>query len=210
MEKFYLTLTSTHFTIDYMCKYQYIRNIRDFTFVKGYHPLDQLIEFALKYVDSDPNSSIIKQGMILEYIIKNLLYINHFYNPKDAGEYLPLNNLITIAKKNNLLPKNQRVRDDIYNLKTSRNDAVHEFKGNPHDAKQHIDFICSFSKWFIENFACHKHSDYNGFCVEESSVPYRAYGDYEYENLLVENIKLPLAKNETVLDYTRRKLAELQ
>lgn len=164
--------------------------------------MDSLVGFALEYVDSDPNSSIIKQGMILEYIIKVILSLNNLYGRKGNGEYPDLMELIRIADRNGLLPPDQRILDDIHALRRLRNTAVHEFVGDPSKAERHMDLVYSISKWFVKKIGIYR----NVYVVGE---PYLPYGEQGYEDRWTEDIELPLSMNESVLDYTRRILSEL-
>lgn len=63
--------------------------------------LAELCDFSEKYVYSDPNTSIIKQGMLSEVMVKYMLAYNGIAEPEYDNTHA---NRIRILRKNDLLP----------------------------------------------------------------------------------------------------------
>ena len=85
--------------------------------------------YAETYMYSDPNSSMIKQGMLLEHIIKQYLYAKGLYNripAKNGKRYVDLDDMLSFLKDelNEINPRMYSFCDDI---RLNRNRAVHEF-----------------------------------------------------------------------------------
>jgi hypothetical protein len=183
----------------------------DFSFLECYYPLSSLASFAVEYLDSDPNSSVIKQGMILEYIIKVILKMNDLYRRSDKGEYPTLNDMITIAAQNELLPKNENVLKQMDSLRRERNFAVHEFLSSPKIAKRHLEFIKELCHWFINNWVKFKTLEYYAdggtgeFCFRLNDQ-YRLSQEFCVWDL---DFNVPLQDGESMQSYTKRVLADL-
>ena len=176
----------------------------DISFLRGFFPLQPLSEFAISYLDTDPNSSVIKQGMMLEHIMKTILRQNNLFNRGYKNEYPSLNEMINIADENELLPTDPGTLQRIDNLRKERNYAVHEFLGDERIARKHIGFILSFSRWFINTWAKHKefvlyHDGGEGWGVFSLKDDYRLRVSYNPIEM-----HLPLKPNESVLKYSRR------
>lgn len=138
----------------------------DFSFLGDFQPLARLAGFATSYLESDPNSSLIKQGMIIEYILKSILVIN---NRCTEDDYPELNAMIDDAAYIDILPKDKNTRGILGSIRRNRNNAVHRFEGDPKKAHEHMDFLVRFCKWFMKYFTTRKADVY---MVCERSVPY--------------------------------------
>lgn len=176
----------------------------DIRFLKGYYPLTPLAEFAISYLESDPNSSVIKQGMMLEHIMKTVLKKNSLYTRGTDGAYPSLNEMIDIADREMLLPTDPGTRQRMDSLRKERNFAVHEFLSNSSIAEKHIGFILGFSKWFIKTWAIHREKVFysdggQGWAVFRYKVEYRLEGE-----LWNFPLQLPVKEGESILDYSRR------
>lgn len=82
--------------------------------------LAKLGDLSEKYVYSDPNTSIIKQGMLSEVMVKYMLAYDGIAEPAYDNTHA---NRIRILKNNDLLPR--EIDNTLYILRKSRNDAAH-------------------------------------------------------------------------------------
>ena len=71
----------------------------NFEFLESYW--GELCDFSEKYVYSAPNTSIIKQGMLSEVLVKYLLAYNGIAEPEYDNTHA---DRIRILRKNDLLP----------------------------------------------------------------------------------------------------------
>ena len=176
----------------------------DISFLNGYYPLFTLAEFAINYIENDPNSSVIKQGMMLEHIMKTILKKNNLYTRGVRGERPSLNDMVEIADNENLLPTDPGTRKRIDSLRKERNFAVHEFLSKSSIAEEHIGFILSFSKWFMNTWAKYRESIFyrdggQGWGVFDFKDKYRLEADlWDFP------LELPVNEGESLLDYSRR------
>ena len=176
----------------------------DIRFLNGYYPLTPLAEFAISYLESDPNSSVIKQGMMLEHIMKTVLKKNNLYARGMDGSYPSLNDMIIIAENEKLLPTDPGTRQRMDALRKERNFAVHEFLGRSSIAEKHIGFILSFSKWFMKTWATHRELIFyydggQGWGIFKYKDEYRFEGElWDFP------LQLPVKEGESVLEYSRR------
>lgn len=82
--------------------------------------LAKLGDLSEKYVYSDPNTSIIKQGMLSEVMVKYMLAYDGIAEPAYDNTHA---NRIRILKNNDLLPR--EIDNTLYILRKARNDAAH-------------------------------------------------------------------------------------
>lgn len=179
----------------------------DISFLEGYYPLESLASFAIQYVESDSNSSVIKQGMMLEHIIKVILQNNNLYFVSPKGEKPSLNEMIQLSDSYGLLPSNYNARKHIDELRRERNFAVHEFLSSSDIARKHLDFILAFSKWFMQNWARHRALVY----YSDGGTGYSVFmlkQEFRLSSILWNfPLELPLEEKESTLDYSKRVLA---
>ena len=163
----------------------------DTSFLKGYQPLTRLAEFAISYLESDPNSSVIKQGMMLEHIMKTILQLSDCWEKNEDGRFPSLKDSLTIALQYRLIPKDLSTKNSLRSLRIDRNIAVHEFFSDSSIAKKHIRFILDFSKLFMEKWIAKIEQLQYRAAVEQGSVAYKHLGPC-------------IREVESVLDYSRR------
>jgi type I restriction enzyme R subunit len=93
----------------------------NFTFLKSHwEDLAKLGDMSEKYVYSDPNTSIIKQGMLSEVMVKYMLAYDGIAEPNYDNTHA---NRIKLLKHNDLLP--HEIDDTLFILRKARNDAAH-------------------------------------------------------------------------------------
>ena len=94
----------------------------NFSFLeKRWKDLAKLGDLSEKYVYSDPNTSIIKQGILSELMVKYMLAYDGIEEPAEDNTHA---NRIRILRNNDLLP--YEIDNTLYVLRKARNDAVHE------------------------------------------------------------------------------------
>lgn len=126
----------------------------NFTFLEKYwKELSKLGDFSEKYVYSDPNTSIIKQGMLAEVMVKYMLAYDGIEEPKDDNSHA---NRIRLLKRHDLLP--YEINNIFYILRKSRNEAAHEAKDEQEKSLSNLKLLYELCVWFMQ-----------------------IYGDYDYE-----------------------------
>ncbi len=120
----------------------------NFTFLESHwKDLAKLGDLAEKYVYSDPNTSIIKQGMLSESIVKYMLA----YDGIDEPEYDNTSaNRIRLLKINGLLP--HEINNTLYILRKARNDAAHEAADESAIALNNLELSYELSVWFMQTY----------------------------------------------------------
>lgn len=108
--------------------------------------LAKLGDFAELYCFSDPNSSILKSGMINESIV-NLVF---------TYDSIPLPYENTAVNRINTLSREGMITRDIcdimHALRKSRNDASHENYDDPAKAKVLLEMAYSLCEWFMQTY----------------------------------------------------------
>ena len=93
----------------------------NFTFLESHWTdLVKLGDLSEKYVYSDPNTSVIKQGMLSEVMVKYMLAYDGIAEPEYDNTHA---NRIRLLKQNDLLP--YEVKNTLYILRKDRNNAAH-------------------------------------------------------------------------------------
>ena len=94
----------------------------NFTFLEDrWSDLARLGELSEKYVYSDPNTSVIKQGMLAEVMVKYMLAYDGIKEPDYDNTHA---NRIRLLKRNDLLP--HEIDNTLYILRKDRNNAAHD------------------------------------------------------------------------------------
>lgn len=119
----------------------------NFSFLQERFPLlAKLGDFAELYCFSDPNSSILKSGMINESIV-NLVF---------TYDSIPLPYENTAVNRINTLSREGMITRDIcdimHALRKSRNDASHENYDDPAKAKVLLEMAYSLCEWFMQTY----------------------------------------------------------
>lgn len=108
--------------------------------------LAALGRLAESYVDSDPNSSLMKQGMIGESIVSMMFNFDRLPEPYDNKAV----NRINVLQREGLLPKN--VVDVLHLLRRFRNKAAHEGWGDSTTAGRFLPIVHSLTGWFARTY----------------------------------------------------------
>ncbi len=126
----------------------------NFTFLKSHwEDLGNMGELAESYVYSDPNTSMMKQGMFAERLVKYMLAYDGIAEPDYDNTHV---NRISLLRQNDLLPKD--IDNTLYIIRRMRNDAVHSGDDDLKRAKDNLRLTFSLGIWFMQ-----------------------IYGDYTYE-----------------------------
>ncbi len=131
--------------------------------------LAKLGDLSEKYVYSDPNTSIIKQGMLSEVMVKYMLAYDGIAEPEYDNTHA---NRIRLLKKNDLLP--YEISNTLYILRKSRNDAAHNVADDEEKAKNNLHLLFELCVWYMQ-----------------------IYGDYDYKPLeYVEPVDMTISMEE--------------
>lgn len=120
----------------------------NFLFLKSHwEDLANTGELAEKYVYSDPNGSMYKQGMYAETMVKYMLAYDGIAEPQYDNTH---SNRIRLLKINGLLPKD--IDDALYVIRRTRNDASHEGYDNVKKAKDNLELAFNVGVWFMQTY----------------------------------------------------------
>lgn len=124
----------------------------NFSFLKDkWNDLAKLGEFAEKYVYSDPNASMIKQGMLCEVMVQYMLAYDGIPEPQYDNTHAAR---IKILKKAGLLPR--EIDNSLYILRKKRNDATHAGDDDGTTALNNLQLLHEVCIWFMQTYG-----DYN-------------------------------------------------
>lgn len=124
----------------------------NFAFLESYWvDLAKLGDLSEKYVYSDPNTSIIKQGMLAEVMVKYMLAYDGIAEPEYDNTHA---NRIRLLKQNDLLPF--EINNTLYILRKARNDAAHEISDETDKALNNLQLLFELCVWFMQTYG-----DYN-------------------------------------------------
>lgn len=113
--------------------------------------LAKLGDLSEKYVYSDPNTSIIKQGMLSEVMVKYMLAYDGIAEPAYDNTHA---NRIRILKNNDLLPR--EIDNTLYILRKARNDAAHNAADEGKKALNNLQLMYELCVWYMQTYG-----DYN-------------------------------------------------
>lgn len=120
----------------------------NFSFLKSHwEDLAKEGELAENYVLSDPNTSMLKQGMFAEHIVKYMLAYDGIKEPDYDNTHA---NRIKLLKYEGLLPKD--IDDSLYILRKSRNDAAHSGDDDINRAKDNLRLAYELGVWFMQTY----------------------------------------------------------
>lgn len=120
----------------------------NFTFLETHwSDLSKLGDLSEKYVYSDPNTSIIKQGMLSEIMVKYMLAYDGLNEPEYDNTHA---NRIRVLKKNDLLP--YEINNTLYILRKDRNDAAHNASDEGERALTNLQLCYELSVWFMQTY----------------------------------------------------------
>lgn len=122
--------------------------------------LARMGELAEKNLYTDPNTSLIKQGMLAEHIAKYMLAYDGLKEPEYDNTHA---NRIKILKQNDLLPR--EIDNTFRVLRLTRNDATHNGMDSKEQALSNLKLTYELCIWFMQTYG-----DYN-FEPEEYVLP---------------------------------------
>lgn len=105
--------------------------------------LAKLGDLSEKYVYSDPNTSIIKQGILSEVMVKYMLAYDGIAEPAYDNTHA---NRIRILKNNDLLPR--EIDNTLYILRKARNDAAHNAADEGEKALNNLQLMYELCVWY--------------------------------------------------------------
>lgn len=124
----------------------------NFAFLESHwEDLAKLGDLSEKYVYSDPNTSIIKQGMLSEVMVKYMLAYDGIAEPEYDNTHA---NRIRLLKQNDLLP--YEINNTLYILRKARNDAAHEAADEGEKALNNLQLLFELCVWYMQTYG-----DYN-------------------------------------------------
>ncbi len=152
----------------------------NFTFLETrWCDLARLGSLSEKYVYSDPNTSMIKQGMLAEVMVKYMLAYDGIKEPNYDNTHA---NRIRLLKKNDLLP--HEIDNTLYILRIDRNNAAHNGADEGEKALNNLPLLYELCVWYMQT-----------------------YGDYEYNPVgYVQPVDITISLDE--LEKENRELEE--
>lgn len=141
--------------------------------------LARLGEMSEKYVYSDPNTSVIKQGMLAEVMVKYMLAYDGIKEPDYDNTHA---NRIRLLKRNDLLP--HEIDNTLYILRKDRNNAAHNGADEGEKALNNLPLLYELCVWYMQT-----------------------YGDYSYDPVgYVQPVDITISLDE--LEKENRELEE--
>lgn len=104
-------------------------------------------ELAERYLYTDPNSCIIKLGMMAETIVHYMMELDHIAEPEVENTYA---NRIRRLKREGLLP--QEIDNILYTIRKTRNDATHENYESVEQCKTLLEMGYHLASWFEQTY----------------------------------------------------------
>ncbi|MBR1854881.1 MAG: type I restriction-modification system endonuclease [Lachnospiraceae bacterium] len=118
----------------------------NFTFLEHkWDDLAKLGDLAEKYIYSDPNSSIMKQGMCAEQIVKYMLAYEGIPEPEEDNTQVMR---IRLLKDEGLLP--YEIKNTLHILRKDRNEATHEAMDEQAIALGNLELLYKLCVWFMQ------------------------------------------------------------
>ena len=120
----------------------------NFTFLETrWSDLARLGSLSEKYVYSDPNTSVIKQGMLAEVMVKYMLAYDGIKEPDYDNTHA---NRIRRLKKNDLLPR--EIDNTLYILRKDRNNAAHDGADDGEKAVSNLPLLYELCVWYMQTY----------------------------------------------------------
>lgn len=99
--------------------------------------LAKLAGKAAEYLDNDSNASMIKQGMMLEFIFrKYLIATSQLNNVKSKYSDPTLDDMLNFLSRISIISRSSDAYQLCNQIRKNRNEAVHDFKESSDDARQ--------------------------------------------------------------------------
>jgi type I restriction enzyme R subunit len=147
----------------------------NFSFLSDMFPaLEKLGTLAENYLHSDPNSCLIKLGILAETIVNYMFEL-------DGMPPLPIEK-DTHANRINALTR--EIDDILYLLRKKRNDAVHKGYDSFNDSKTLLNMTYTLSVWFMQVYGEHTYEP-GPFVLPDDNRT-----QFNYNELIEENEKL--------------------
>lgn len=140
----------------------------NFTFLeKDFPVLANFGQMAEKYCLSDPNSCLMKLGMLGETIVNLMFTYDRIPLPEENNAVRRIDTLY----REGLLT--QDLTDILHGLRKVRNKAVHENYASESDAKAFLQMAYSLCEWFMLTYGdwSYQHQDFVMPEFSESSPP---------------------------------------
>lgn len=126
----------------------------NFTFLETrWDDLARLGDLSEKYVYSDPNTSVIKQGMLAEVMVKYMLAYDGIKEPEYDNTHA---NRIRLLKKNDLLPR--EIDNTLYILRKDRNNAAHNGADEGEKALNNLPLLYELCVWYMQTYGDHSYN----------------------------------------------------
>lgn len=120
----------------------------NFTFLETrWGDLARLGDLSEKYVYSDPNTSVMKQGMLAEVMVKYMLAYDGIKEPEYDNTHA---NRIRLLKKNDLLPR--EIDNTLYILRKDRNNAAHNGADEGEKALNNLPLLYELCVWYMQTY----------------------------------------------------------
>lgn len=120
----------------------------NFTFLETrWSDLARLGGLSEKYVYSDPNTSVIKQGMLAEIMVKYMLAYDGIKEPEYDNTHA---NRIRLLRKNDLLPR--EIDNTLYILRKDRNHAAHNGADEGEKALHNLPLLYELCVWYMQTY----------------------------------------------------------
>ena len=120
----------------------------NFSFLENrWRDLARLGELSEKYVYSDPNTSVIKQGMLAEVMVKYMLAYDGIKEPDYDNTHA---NRIRLLKRNDLLP--HEIDNTLYILRKDRNNAAHNGADEGEKALNNLPLLYELCVWYMQTY----------------------------------------------------------
>lgn len=120
----------------------------NFSFLKSHwEDLEKTGSLAEDYVYSDPNTSMIKQGLFAERLVKYMLAYDGISEPQADNTHA---NRIRLLKDYDLLPRD--IDNTLYVLRRVRNEAAHGGLDDVDRAKDNLKLTYDLGVWFMQTY----------------------------------------------------------
>ena len=120
----------------------------NFSFLKSHwEDLEKTGSLAEDYVYSDPNTSMIKQGLFAERLVKYMLAYDGIREPQYDNTHA---NRIKLLKDHDLLPRD--IDNTLYVLRRVRNEAAHSGLDDGDRARDNLKLTYDLGVWFMQTY----------------------------------------------------------
>lgn len=176
----------------------------NFTFLeKDFPVLANFGQMSEKYCLSDPNSCLMKLGMLGETIVNLMFTYDRIPLPEENKAVRRIDTLY----REGLLT--QDLTDILHGLRKVRNKAVHENYASESDAKAFLQMAYSLCEWFMQTYGdwSYQHQDFVMPEFSESLAPIDPAVEEKRELLLTEQAETAASQAQTISKESRRQRA---